>query len=159
MGRQCISYGNWPIITQVYLPNGLKPNSGHKFRMFKFITWPNLIMSSGHVHLFIFTNTAKTVHATKTCDTPNDASANMYDPFWVPITLLIGFHPILHPNHTILGSHHAFSMGVIRKRPSRTRRQATVANRDSKDASRRGLSDCVGRNVKTPQNTPNSLTH
>ena len=34
-------------------------------------------------------------------------------------------------------------------------RQTVVLSRDSEDVSRRGLSGCISRNVKTPLNAPN----
>ena len=50
MGRQCISYGNKPIINWIAyicifseLLGLLKPHFAHMFRMLKFITWPKLM--------------------------------------------------------------------------------------------------------------------
>ena len=103
IGRQCISYGNRPSINgKAYTSisserlGWLKPNCGHMFNMLTLVTWPSLITSSGNAHFLRgHKPTANTAHATKTCDTPNDASAHRYDHFWVPIAPQTGFDPIL----------------------------------------------------------------
>ena len=65
----------------------------------------------------------------------------------------IAFCPHLPRRIPTFGPRHVFKMGIMRKRHIQTR-QAIFVNRDSRDASRRDLSECIGLSFKAPPKQP-----